>query len=131
MATNSSRNCAMPPGSSRTGDTSPIVCKVSPMTGVQIESGVLAGDERMLIDGELQITSSKATFDVVHPATEQVAGQATDGTVQDMARAVGAARRAFDETDWSRDVEFRYHCLTQLHDALDRNKERLRRNLIT
>ena len=101
------------------------------MTGVQSESGVLAGDERMLIDGELQITSSKATFDVVHPATEQVAGQATDGTVEDMARAVGAARRAFDETDWSRDLEFRYHCLAQLHDALERNKERLRRVLIT
>ena len=66
------------------------------MTGVQTESGVLAGDERMLIDGELQITSSKATFDVIHPATEEVAGQATDGTVDDMARAIGAARRAFD-----------------------------------
>jgi aldehyde dehydrogenase (NAD+) len=83
------------------------------MTGVQTESGVLAGDERMLIDGELQITGSGATFDVVHPASEQVAGQATDGTV------------------WSRDLEFRYHCLTQLHDALERNKERLRRILIT
>ena len=101
------------------------------MTGVQTETGVLAGDERMLIDGELQITSGGATFDVIHPATEQVAGQATDGTVEDMVRAVGAARRAFDDTDWSRDVEFRYHCLTQLHDALERNKERLRRVLIT
>jgi aldehyde dehydrogenase (NAD+) len=101
------------------------------MTGVQTETGVLAGEERMLIDGELQNTSSGATFDVVHPATEQVAGQATDGTVDDMARAIGAARSAFDETDWSRDLEFRYHCLTQLHDALERNKERLRRVLIT
>src|SRR6476660_1308717 len=101
------------------------------MTGVQTESGVLAGDERMLIDGELQITSSKATFDVVHPATEQVAGQATDGTVQDMARAVGAAPRAFDETDWARDLDFRYHCLIQLHEALERNKERLRRIVVT
>ena len=101
------------------------------MTGVQTETGVLAGDERMLIDGELQITSGGATFDVIHPATEHVAGQATDGTVEDMVRAVGAARRAFDDTDWSRDVEFRYHCLTQLHDALERNKERLRRVLIT
>src|SRR3954466_10893627 len=101
------------------------------MTQVQTESGVLAGDERMLIDGELQITSSGATFDVIHPASEQVAGKATDGTVADMERAVGAARRAFDETDWSRDLEFRYHCLTQLHEALERNKERLRRGLIT
>lgn len=101
------------------------------MTGVQTDTGVLAGDERMLIDGELQFTSGGATFDVIHPASEQVAGQATDGTVEDMARAVRAARRAFDETDWSRDLEFRYHCLTQLHDALERNKERLRRVLVT
>lgn len=101
------------------------------MTTVESESGVLAGDERMLIDGELQHTSSGATFDVIHPASEQVAGRATDGTVADMQRAVGAARRAFDETDWSRDLDFRYHCLNQLHDALDRNKERLRRIVIT
>jgi acyl-CoA reductase-like NAD-dependent aldehyde dehydrogenase len=96
---------------------------------VQTQTGVLVGDERMLIDGELQVTSGGATFDVIHPASEQVAGQATDGTVEDMARAVRAARRAFDETDWSRDLEFRYHCLTQLHDALERNKGQLRRVL--
>ena len=101
------------------------------MTTAETETGVLAGDERMLIDGELQFTGSGATFDVIHPASEQVAGQATDGTVDDMDRAVGAARRAFDETDWSRDLDFRYHCLIQLHDALERNKERLRRVLIT
>ncbi|MET0698149.1 MAG: aldehyde dehydrogenase family protein [Mycobacterium sp.] len=101
------------------------------MTAVQSDTGVLAGDERMLIDGELQHTASGAKFDVIHPASEQVAGQATDGTVDDMARAVGAARRAFDETDWSRDLDFRYHCLTQLHEALERNKEHLRRVLIT
>lgn len=101
------------------------------MTEVQDETGVLAGEERMLIDGELQHTASGATFDVVHPASEEVAGQATDGTVDDMGRAVGAARRAFDTTDWSRDLDFRYRCLMQLHEALDRNKERLRRVLIT
>jgi aldehyde dehydrogenase (NAD+) len=101
------------------------------MTSVQSDSGVLAGDERMLIDGELQHTGSGAKFDVIHPASEEVAGQATDGSVDDMGRAVAAARRAFDETDWSRDLGFRYHCLTQLAEALDRNKERLRRVLIT
>ncbi len=101
------------------------------MTGAQTETGVLAGDERMLIDGELQHTGGGAKFDVIHPAGEQVVGQATDGTVADMERAVGAARRAFDTTRWSRDVEFRYHCLTQLHDALERDKERLRRILVT
>lgn len=101
------------------------------MTSVQSDTGILAGEQRMLIDGELQLTASGALFDVIHPADEQVAGQATDGTTDDMARAVGAARRAFDETDWSRDLDFRYHCLTQLHEALERNKEHLRRVLIT
>ena len=101
------------------------------MTQVQSDSGVLAGDERMLIDGELVHTAGGGLFEVIHPASEQVAGRATDGTVADMSRAVGAARRAFDATDWSRDVDFRFHCLMQLHDALERNKERLRRVLIT
>ena len=59
------------------------------MTSVQSGTGVLAGDERMLIDGELQFTASGATFDVIHPASERVVGQATDGTVADMERAVG------------------------------------------
>ena len=85
----------------------------------------------MLIDGELQYTDSGAKFDVIHPASEEVAGQATDGTVADMDRAVGAARRAFDTTDWSRDVEFRYHCLKQLQNALTNNQERLRRIVVT
>ncbi len=95
------------------------------------DTGVLAGDERMLIGGQLRHTASGAKFDVIHPASEQVAGQATDGTVADMEDAVGAARVAFDTTDWSRDVEFRYHCLIQLADALEEEKERLRRILIT
>ena len=107
-----------------------MICKAIHMTDVQSDTGVLAGDERMLIDGELRYTGSGAKFDVIHPASEEVAGQATDGTVEDMRRAVGAARRAFDD-DWSRDLDFRYHCLTQLHEALERNKERLRRVLIT
>jgi acyl-CoA reductase-like NAD-dependent aldehyde dehydrogenase len=94
-------------------------------------TGILAGEQRMLIDGELQHTASGALFDVVHPGNEEVVGQATDGTIADMNRAIAAARRAFDETDWSRDVEFRHHCLIQLHEALERNKERLRRIVVT
>jgi acyl-CoA reductase-like NAD-dependent aldehyde dehydrogenase len=96
-----------------------------------IEAGVLAGEERLLIDGELQPATGGAVFDVEHPASEQIVGRCADGSVADMERAVGGAVRAFDDTDWSRDVEFRYHCLTQLADALERNKEHLRRVLVT
>ena len=101
------------------------------MTRTAGDTGILAGDPRMLIDGELQHTGSGALFDVEHPGNGQVVGRAADGTVGDMDRAIAAARRAFDDTEWSRDVAFRYHCLTQLHDALERNKERLRRIVVT
>jgi acyl-CoA reductase-like NAD-dependent aldehyde dehydrogenase len=101
------------------------------MTMVETDSGVLAGDERMLIDGELRYTASGAKFDVIDPATGEVAGQATDGTIADIDTAVGAAKRAFENTEWSRDVEFRYHCLMQLSAALEEEKERLRRIVTT
>ncbi|BBZ02674.1 aldehyde dehydrogenase [Mycolicibacterium chitae] len=101
------------------------------MTQTQSGTGILAGEQRMLIDGELRHTDGGALFDVVHPGNEEVVGQVADGTTADMGRAVGAARRAFDDTDWSRDLDFRYHCLMQLHAALERNKERLRRIVVT
>src|SRR6476661_10771052 len=90
------------------------------------DTGVLAGEQRMLINGELQLTDGGALFDVEHPCSGQVAGQATDATVADMERAVGAAWRAFENANWARDVEFRFHCLMQLHDALDRGFPRNR-----
>jgi aldehyde dehydrogenase (NAD+) len=90
----------------------------------------LAVEPRMLIDGKLVEASSGATYDDVNPATEEVIGPVADGTVDDMARAVAAARRAFDETDWSTNKDLRKACLTQLHAALDREREALRPLLV-
>ena len=59
-----------------------------------------------------------ATYENVNPATEAVLGVAADATVDDTRRAIAAARRAFDTTDWSRDHAFRVRCLRQLHQAL-------------
>jgi len=105
------------------------------MTSTTLENGtgVLAGEERLLIDGELVGAAGGAKFDVINPATEQVAGQAADGTPADFDRAIAAARRAFDTNagNWRNSVEFRAHCIEQLHDALVRNEERLRRILVT
>ena len=96
-------------------------------------TGVLAGEERLLIDGELVGAADGATFDVINPATEQVAGVAADGAPGDFDRAIAAARRAFDANagDWRDDVGFRAHCLIQLRDGLVRAQERLRRILVT
>jgi aldehyde dehydrogenase (NAD+) len=71
----------------------------------------------LLIDGKL-IPGSGGTFEVINPATEEVLGRAADATASDMDAAIAAARRAFDDTTWSRDHAFRARCLRQLRDAL-------------
>ncbi|AWK71001.1 aldehyde dehydrogenase [Rhodococcus oxybenzonivorans] len=71
----------------------------------------------LLIDGKL-VPGSGGTFEVINPATEEVLGAAADATPTDMDVAIAAARRAFDDTTWSRDHAFRARCLRQLRDAL-------------
>jgi len=68
---------------------------------------VVHPESRMLIDGALVETASGATFDNINPATEEVIGQVTDASKADMHQAIVAARRAFDETDWSTNHAFR------------------------
>ena len=78
----------------------------------------LAPPAQLLVDGTLRPATGGATFPVVNPATEEVIGTAPDATADDVDAAVGAARRAFDDTSWADDVAFRVHCLRQLHQAL-------------
>jgi acyl-CoA reductase-like NAD-dependent aldehyde dehydrogenase len=83
----------------------------------------------MLVDGKL-VAGEAGTFPVVNPATEEVVGEVADASAADMHRAIGAARRAFDETGWSTDRAFRQRCLLQLHEALVAEQEALREELI-
>ncbi len=53
---------------------------------------------RQLIDGKLVESSTGATFDNVNPATEEMLGEVYDASPADVGDAIGAARRAFDET---------------------------------
>ena len=87
-------------------------------------------ERRMLIDGQLVEASGGARFDNVNPTDEKVLGEVADGTAEDMRRAIAAARRAFDETSWSTDHQFRKRCLEQLHEAIDAEREELREELI-
>jgi aldehyde dehydrogenase (NAD+) len=82
-------------------------------------------EERLLIDGELTEAEGGRTYETESPSTEQVLGVAAAATVGDVRRAIAAARRAFDTTDWSRDVKLRQRCLHQLHDALVANKDKV------
>ena len=57
-------------------------------------------EPRMLVDGKL-VEGEAGTFANINPATEDVLGEVTDASNADMRRAIDAARRAFDDTDWS------------------------------
>ncbi|KAA8954333.1 aldehyde dehydrogenase family protein, partial [Mycobacterium sp.] len=83
------------------------------------------GASALLIDGKLS-PGSAGVFPTVNPATEEVLGAAADATAGDMDRAIEAARRAFDETDWPRNTEFRVRCIRQLRAALREHVEQLR-----
>lgn len=86
----------------------------------QANDGLSEGavDRQMLIDGRLVAAEHGQRFPSLNPANGTVVGYAPDGTVADAERAIAAARRAFDTTDWSTDVDFRIRCLDQLHGAL-------------
>ncbi|MCX2980343.1 aldehyde dehydrogenase family protein [Halieaceae bacterium IMCC14734] len=75
-------------------------------------------ETRLFIDGELVTAASGATYPNINPATEAVIGEVADAGTADMERAIAAARRAFDETDWSTNHAFRHHCLQQLQAGL-------------
>jgi aldehyde dehydrogenase (NAD+) len=87
----------------------------------------LLGDResRLLIDGKL-VAGSGGTFPTVNPATEETLGVAADATAADMDAAIGAARRAFDETEWSTNVELRVRGIRQLQQAMREHIEELR-----
>src|ERR1035441_5166626 len=87
-------------------------------------------EERMLVDGELIGSDSGKTFDNVNPATEEIIGTVADASNAEMHRAIDAARRGFDETQWSSDRELRKRCPSQLQEALVNEREELREELI-
>jgi aldehyde dehydrogenase (NAD+) len=98
--------------------------------GTVAEAVKVNPEQRMLIDGKLVEADSGKTFENVNPATEEVIGQVTDASSAEMQRAIDAARRAFDETDWSTNHALRKRCLEQLHEALQGEHEELREQLI-
>jgi aldehyde dehydrogenase (NAD+) len=83
-----------------------------------------------LIDGKLRESLDGTGFANINPATEEPLGTAPDATCEDMEAAIGAARRAFDETLWSSDLPWRLACLEQLRSALERELETFREIVI-
>ena len=107
--------------------------EVEERTETSVELGRRAAERaesRMLIDGELVPAASGEEFDNLSPATGLVLGRTGAAGAQDMDRAIAAARRAFDESDWSTNRALRKRCLEQLQAAIEADKENLREELI-
>ncbi|MCW2799290.1 MAG: aldehyde dehydrogenase [Aeromicrobium sp.] len=81
-------------------------------------TAVTSAPAQQLVDGKLSAASSGESYPILNPASGEVIGHAPDSTAADVGAAIAAARRAFDESDWSTDVELRVRCLRQLHQAL-------------
>src|SRR3954463_9757947 len=64
-------------------------------------SGAL-GVQEHYINGRFRPSASGATFETTNPATNEVLALAADGGEEDVAAAVAAARRAFDDGPWPR-----------------------------
>ncbi len=86
-------------------------------------------EHRMLINGKL-VEGRGGAFANINPATEELLGEVSDASCEDMAAAIDAARDAFDSTDWSTNHVLRQRCLIQLQDALEQEREELREELI-
>jgi aldehyde dehydrogenase (NAD+) len=86
-------------------------------------------ESRMMIDGKL-VDGEAGSFANINPANEDVLGEVADASTADMNRAIDAARRSFDETDWSTNHQLRKRCLEQLHEAIESELEELREELI-
>ena len=97
---------------------------------IETSVGPFTPERRMLIDGKLVEAASGKLFDNINPATEEVLGSVADAGHEDMAQAIAAARRAFDETDWATDHAFRRRCLEQLQVALESDREQMRAELV-
>ncbi len=80
-------------------------------------------ESRLFINGELVDAASGKTYPNINPANEEAAGEVADAGPADMDAAITAARKAFDNTDWSTNHTFRLECLKQLQAGLQKHMD--------
>ena len=65
-------------------------------------------------------------FETANPATEEVLGVCADASDEDMDLAIEAARRAFDTTTWSTDLDFVSAVSASCKQPMKRHSDELR-----
>src|SRR5262245_50639713 len=88
--------CASRPGRRVVGGGRPAK-SLTPWETVIVPTAIAARDYQNLIDGSWVDAADGRTFERVSPAHDVVVGRYPSGGVEDLERAVAAARRAFDD----------------------------------
>ena len=82
--------------------------------------------KKMFIDGEWVLSSSGEVREVINPADEEVIAKVTEGTADDVKKAVAAAKRAFYEDGWMESVATdRADYLLKIAAKIEENAEEL------
>ena len=82
-------------------------------------------EAKLYIDGQLRPAAGGRTFANIGPWTGEVVGYAADAGPADIEEAIASARRAFDESDWSRNKALRVEKLTRLLELMRANRDRI------
>jgi aldehyde dehydrogenase (NAD+) len=85
----------------------------------------LLPEGKLYIDGKLRDAEGGAKYEDIGPWTGEVVGYAADASANDMEEAIAAARRAFDESDWTTDRAKRRELVWKLCEKLRANRDRL------
>lgn len=86
----------------------------------------LRRSHRLLIDGKWVDAAAGATFEVRDPSSDQVISRAAAGEAQDIDRAVAAARKALEDSEWSRMKPVdRERLMHRLADLIERHADEL------
>ena len=82
-------------------------------------AGLAESSDAVFIDGEWSPSSSRGRIKVISPWSESVIATVPSGSREDIDRAVGAARRAFEAGPWpAMSLQERIEILTRLRDLL-------------
>ncbi|KQL53843.1 betaine-aldehyde dehydrogenase [Heyndrickxia shackletonii] len=86
----------------------------------------LQGKKKLFINGEFVESASGKTFDTPNPATGETLATVYEGGPEDIDRAVKAARKAFDEGQWSKmSAATRSRLMYKLADLMEEHKDAL------
>ena len=77
----------------------------------------------LLIDGKRVKSSSGKTREIIHPANGKVVEECQEATIEDVEKAIKAARKSFDSGIWAKkSVAERSQILVKVADLLERDK---------